>query len=97
MSAPDDDLVEAVARAINSADNEWADAPRTAPHEPWPQAVARAVLSVPALRDALARDAQVREIMDDWRAIAASNGFHHADAVAAHVQSLAALYPEVER
>lgn len=68
MSAPDDELVEAVARAINSADNEWAGAPRTAPHEPWPHAVARAVLSVPALRDALteaaANEGEMLQLID---------------------------------
>jgi len=63
MSEPDEAMVEAVARAINAADNEWADAPRTTPHEVWPTHVARAVLSVPVVRDALARDAQVREIV----------------------------------
>lgn len=63
MSEPDEAMVEAVARAINAADNEWADAPRTTPHEVWPTHVARAVLSVPVVRDALARDAQVaREV-----------------------------------
>jgi hypothetical protein len=51
MDAPD--LREMVARAINSADNEWADAPRTMPHEAWPQHVADAVLAVPAIADAL--------------------------------------------
>jgi hypothetical protein len=61
MSEPDEAMVEAVARAINAADNEWADAPRTTPHEVWPTHVARAVLSVPVVRDALARDAQVAE------------------------------------
>ena len=61
MSEPDEAMVEAVARAINAADNEWADAPRTTPHEVWPTHVARAVLSVPVVRDALARDAQVTE------------------------------------
>ena len=90
MSAPDDDLVEAVARAINSADNEWAGAPRTAPHEPWPHAVARAVLSVPALRDALARDAQVREIVQSMRTATVQGD------VWAVVGRLAALYPESE-
>lgn len=64
MSEPDEAMVEAVARAINAADNEWADAPRTTPHEVWPTHVARAVLSVPVVRDALARDAQVREIVE---------------------------------
>ena len=66
MSEPDEAMVEAVARAINAADNEWADAPRTTPHEVWPTHVARAVLSVPVVRDALARDAQVREIAKTW-------------------------------
>ena len=70
MSEPDEAMVEAVARAINAADNEWADAPRTTPHEVWPTHVARAALSVPVVRDALARDAQVREAAADavWMA-----------------------------
>ena len=66
MSEPDEAMVEAVARAINAADNAWADAPRTMPHEVWPTHVARAALSVPVVRDALARDAQVREIATKW-------------------------------
>lgn len=63
VSEPDETMVEAVARAINAADNEWADAPRTMSHEVWPTHVARAALSVPMVRDALARDAKVREIV----------------------------------
>jgi len=66
MDAPD--LREMVARAINGADNEWADAPRTMPHEAWPQHVADAVMAVPAIADAL-RDAEalakVREQFSD--------------------------------
>ena len=89
MSAPDDELVEAVARAINSADNEWAGAPRTAPHEPCPHAVARAVLSVPALRDALARDAQVREIVDTER----PTGFTSYVWAGERHRRIAVLYP----
>ena len=59
MDAPEE-LVEAVARAINGADNEWADAPRTMPHEVWPVHVARAVLAVPVIADALAAMDAVR-------------------------------------
>jgi len=64
MIAPD--LREMVARAINSADNEWAAAHRTMPHEVWPQHMADAVLAVPAIADALARDAKVAEIVGDF-------------------------------
>lgn len=39
------DMVHAVARTVNAADNEWANAPRTEPHEPWDIYVARAVLA----------------------------------------------------
>ena len=63
MDAPD--LREMVARAINRADNEWADAPRTMPHEAWPHHVADAVLAVPGIADALARDARVRMLRGD--------------------------------
>jgi hypothetical protein len=66
MSDPDEAMVEAVRRAIHTADNEWASAPRTEPHEPWDLYVTKAVLSVPVVRDALARDAQVREIAKTW-------------------------------
>jgi len=65
MDAPD--LREMVARAINSADNEWADA-RAVAVGAWPQHVADAVLAVPAIADALRAAellAKVREIMDE--------------------------------
>ena len=52
MDAPE--LRDLVARAVNRADNEWASAPRTEPHDPWDQYVADAVLAVPAIADALA-------------------------------------------
>ena len=58
MDAPE--LRDLVARAVNRADNEWASAPRTEPHDPWDQHLAGAVLAVPAIADALARDARVR-------------------------------------
>lgn len=53
------------ARAVNRADNEWASAPRTEPHDPWDQHLAGAVLAVPAIADALARDARVRMLRGD--------------------------------
>lgn len=59
MSEPDEAMVEAVASAVDLCVDDWNG-------EPWSMAqeVARAVLSVPVVRDALARDAQVREA---WR------------------------------
>ena len=89
MSEPDEAMVEAVARAINAADNEWADAPRTTPHEVWPTHVARAVLSVPVVRDALARDAQVREIVNTER----PTGFTSYVWAGERHRRIAALYP----
>ena len=79
MSAPDDELVEVVSEAIADVDVESDTA------EFWGlyRDQARAVLSVPALRDALARDAQVRELLTSDRLTLA---------VAADI---AALYPEV--
>jgi len=65
VSAPDDELVEAVAAAIRQADYECEMAESVQlPVASWTEHQARAVLSVPALRDALARDAQVREIVE---------------------------------
>lgn len=63
MDAPE--LRDLVARAVNRADNEWASAPRTEPWGPWDQYVAGAVLAVPAIADALARDARVRMLRGD--------------------------------
>lgn len=59
MSEPDEAMVEAVASAVDLCVDDWNG-------EPWSMAqeVARAVLSVPVVRDALARDAQVREIVE---------------------------------
>ncbi len=65
MDAPD--LREMVARAINRADNEWADAPRTMPHEAWPQHVADAVLAVPGIADALAARADGSMTKHEYR------------------------------
>ena len=65
MSEPDEAMVEAVASAVDLCVDGWNG-------EPWSMAqeVARAVLSVPVVRDALARDAQVREAAADavWMA-----------------------------
>ena len=55
MSGPDDELVEAVAEALCEA---------MGGDDPYLNTWVDAVLSVPALRDALARDAQVREIVE---------------------------------
>lgn len=96
MSALDDELVEAVAEAIRQADYECEMAESVQlPVASWTEHQARAVLSVPALRDALARDAQVREIVEEFFApephrsagkpMRANNAFH----------DIAALYPEV--
>ena len=93
MSDPDEALVEAIARAINAADNEWADAPRTTPHEVWPTHVARAVLSVPVVRDALARDAQVREIAKTWTDRLNGNDPWPTTVTIEAMASIAALYP----
>ena len=60
------DAVELVARAVNGADNEWANMPKTDEHEPWDTYVARVVLSVPAVAEVFARDAKVREIVKEW-------------------------------
>ena len=58
--------VELVARAVNGADNEWANMPKTDEHEPWDTYVARVVLAVPAVAEVFARDAKVREIVAKW-------------------------------
>jgi hypothetical protein len=55
----------------------------------WTEHQARAVLSVPALRDALARDAQVREIVQSMRTATVQGD------VWAVVGRLAALYPSL--
>ena len=80
MSAPDDNLVEAVAEALFAVDET----------ETSYEGMARVVLSVPALRDALARDAQVREIVQSMRTATVQGD------VWAVVGRLAALYPESE-
>lgn len=69
MDAPDE-MVEAVARAARTAFLPWA--AQLADCKPsvrrsWEE-VARAVLSVPALADVIARDAKVREIVERWDA-----------------------------
>lgn len=66
MSETDEAMVEAIRRAVHTADNEWANAPRTSPHEPWDLYVAKAVATVPVVRDALARDAQVQVVLKKW-------------------------------
>ena len=80
MDAPDE-LVEAVAEAIADADTENDSA------EFWElyQDQASAVLSVPALAEVIARDAKVREIVDEWYQYGAPRGA---------ARTIAALYPE---
>jgi len=89
VSAIDDELVEVVAEAIADVGGEILAA------EFWElyRDQARAVLSVPALRDALARDAQVREIVAAFEQIPWPEALRGpaVDAMA----DLAALYPEV--
>ena len=102
MSAPDDNLVEAVAEALFAVDET----------ETSYEGIARVVLSVPALRDALARDAQVREIITIpnaryWRRLMALHELYGTEAPprpdlsdreaerVAHAAIDAVLHPEV--
>ena len=95
MDAPDE-LVEAVAQAL--ADEGYEQDERSDPHafyDYWPD-MARAALSVPALAEVIARDAKVREIVDDaWSGDhderARAFGLIHAVHDPEHA---AALYPE---
>jgi hypothetical protein len=62
---PDEAMVEAAALALFAIDypnTDWHDGISADMHEDF-RGYARAVLSVPVVRDALARDAQVREIV----------------------------------
>lgn len=63
MSEPDEAMVEAVAAAVHQA--RWHYNSIDPPY-PSDVRIARAALSVPVVRDALARDAQVREIAKTW-------------------------------
>jgi hypothetical protein len=90
MSALDDELVEAAAAALFSYWHgpAWDDV-QANPIVSQYREQARAVLSVPALRDALARDAQVREIVQSMRTATVQGD------VWAVVGRLAALYPSL--
>lgn len=74
MSAPDE-LVEAVAQAIHTTMCECgeigalATASASQPTFASFAEVARAVLSVPALAEVIARDAKVREIVGEWATV----------------------------
>lgn len=94
MSAPDE-MVEAVAQALWEHDGpflRWEQL--TEPLKETSRERARAVLSVPALAEVIARDAKVREIVAEFFApephrsagkpMRANNAFH----------DIAALYPE---
>ena len=61
MSEPDEAMVEAVAAAIDAAEIDQIG--HALDLEERLTGLARAALSVPVVRDALARDAQVREIV----------------------------------
>ena len=63
MSEPDEAMVEAVASAVHQA--RWHYNSIDPPY-PSDVRIARAALSVPGVRDTLARDAQVREIATKW-------------------------------
>jgi len=86
MDAPDE-MVEAVAQAAHDAEcGEPETCTMTLEHY---RDQARAVLSVPALAEVFARDAQVREIVQSMRTATVQGD------VWAVVGRLSALYPEV--
>ena len=97
MDTPDD-LRQAVAEAINRADNAWGWAARDpelhggALAPPWQQYVADAVLSVPGIADALARDAKVAEIVRTAPRSGPDDYEYDAELIA--FGYVAALYPE---
>ena len=88
MDAPDE-MVEAVAQAIRQADYEcqMAESVQQPTSDPWSH-IARAVLSVPALAEVIARDAKVREIVAAGR-FPGGVVVHATEAL-----RIAALYPE---
>ena len=91
MDAPDE-LVEAIADAIHAAEVGWRSALGT--NTPKRTMVARAVLSVPALAEVIARDAKVREIVEalaDFKVVLPDAGPEY-DARSMHDVSV--LYPE---
>ena len=98
MDAPDE-MVEAVARAARTAFLPWA--AQLADCKPsvrrsWEE-VARAVLSVPALAEVIARDAKVRAEVDETRARCEREQLGHDGTMweAADLGvAIAALYPE---
>lgn len=90
VSALDDELVEAVAQAIHDARVQTGGT--ACPRDTY---YARAVLSVPALRDALARDAQVREIVGETLAADPDDVVPMSYVYADGMDDVIALYPEV--
>ncbi len=89
MSGIDDDVRGAIADAIRQADYECEMAESVQmPFASWTEHQVDAVLSVPAVRDALARDAKVREIVERWR----STPWRHDPTT---IQAIVHLYPEV--
>jgi hypothetical protein len=87
MDAPEE-LVEAVAEALGDADPENDNAEM---HELY-EDQARAVLAVPAIADALARDAKVAEIVE--RGAVGGWGPLAVTACLSDLGDIAALYPE---
>ena len=88
-----DDIIDAALPLMDEAENRYfgitdADPLDAAAAYPRLESMARAVLSVPALRDALARDAKVREIVERWR----STPWRHDPTT---IQAIVHLYPEV--
>ena len=94
MSAPDE-MVEAVAQALDDAAG--AIALNLYPSELASTTLARAVLSVPALAEVIARDAKVRAEVDETRARCEREQLGHDGTMweAADLGvAIAALYPE---
>ena len=95
MSEPDEAMVEAAALALFAIDypnTDWHDGISADLHEDF-RGYARAVLSVPVVRDALARDAQVREIAKTWTDRLNGNDPWPTTVTIEAMASIAALYP----
>ena len=93
MSEPDEAMVEAAALALFAIDypnTDWHDGISADMHEDF-RGYARAVLSVPVVRDALARDAKVAEIVREWTA--GDDGLTDSEADTEAIWAIAALYP----
>ena len=91
MSEPDEAMVEAVAAAIDAAEIDQIG--HALDLEERLTGLARAVLSVPVVRDALARDAQVREIAKTWTDRLNGNDPWPTTVTIEAMASIAALYP----